>query len=208
MARLGAPEEAALARKLTACAALFAGALLASALAPRPSAVAAPGNLVFLPLSLSTALAMATERATRGTRSQLRSALYLRLPRKRMGRAFRTVLARLAPRYDDGVERLVADPSSAAAAINAWAAEQTRGLVPSVVGPNDIPGQRGLVLVAAAYFPGPWAQPFSTTSDGAFWRADGVVVAPLMHRTGNCAWQFRVVRRARTPRRRDPEQRR
>ncbi len=65
---------------------------------------AEPGNLIFSPISLTTALATATEGAAGATRREMAKVLHLRLPRRRLRRAFQSTLAKLAPDPDGGVQ--------------------------------------------------------------------------------------------------------
>ena len=60
-----------------------------------------------------------------------------------------------------------ADGAAAAAAINRWVSERTRGLIPSIVDPGAVQNQK-LVLVNTVYLKADWAEPFlpDFTSDG------------------------------------------
>jgi serpin B len=71
------------------------------------------------------------------------------------------------------------NPSSAAAAINAWASSETQGQIPVVVGPADVTPQTRLVLADAIYFKGTWAEQFdaSRTAPQPFTLGDGSTVA-------------------------------
>jgi serpin B len=70
---------------------------------------ATPGNFVFSPISLSTALAMTAEGAAGPTRAEIVAALHVALPGARRPRAFQSVLARLTPADASGVEIDVAN---------------------------------------------------------------------------------------------------
>lgn len=78
-----------------------------------------------------------------------------------------------APRTID-----VSRPRAAAAAINAWVAEQTRNAIPSLVNPESISSDLCLVLANAFYFKGLWQNFFevAATRIMPFWvdRANGV----------------------------------
>ena len=70
--------------------------MLSLALDVHRSVGEAPGNFCFSPLSLSTALAMASRGAARRTRAELSSALRIDLPQARVPAAFHSVLERVS----------------------------------------------------------------------------------------------------------------
>ena len=72
--------------------------------------------------------------------------------------------------------------AAAAAAINRWAAERTRGLIPTIVDPGAVQNQK-LVLVNTVYLKADWLLPFlpDFTSNGPFTTgADQSVTVPFM----------------------------
>jgi serine protease inhibitor len=78
-----------------------------------------------------------------------------------------------------------ADPG-AAEAINAWAAEQTRGMIPRVV--ESLRRDERLLLTDALFFDGAWSVPFdpARTAPAPFRLAGGGTRdVPTMHVTGN-----------------------
>ncbi|MEA3014662.1 MAG: hypothetical protein QOD42_3207 [Sphingomonadales bacterium] len=90
--------------------------------------------------------------------------------------------------YGAGVETLDFRQAEAAAArINAWSGEETRGRIPQLVTAADLPPETGLVVTNAVYFLADWAAPFAreatrflpfTLGDG------GRVTTPMMGQTG------------------------
>ena len=85
---------------------------------------------------------------------------------------FRTVAATLGV----ACESLDFGDPAAPAAVNAWAAEQTRGMIPAVIEAFQ-PDER-LALADAAFLNGSWSEPFdrAATSERPFTRADGTAV--------------------------------
>jgi serpin B len=95
-------------------------------------------------------------------------------------------LARQKQRFGAGLEEVdfAADPGAALRRINAWAAENTRGKVPTVLGPGDVTPLTRMVLANAIYFKSDWDVKFdkAATADAPFLLADGGrATAPLMH---------------------------
>ncbi len=85
------------------------------------------------------------------------------------------------------------DPESARAAINAWAAKNTRGLIDQILPPGSVDGLTRLVLGNAVYFTGRWEVSFdpSKTVRGPFTGSAGQQVrAPLMHSTQKIRFAF------------------
>ena len=75
-----------------------------------------------------------------------------------------------------------ADGAAAAATINRWVNERTRGLIPSIVDAGGVQDQE-LVLVNTVYLKADWAEPFlpEWTSDGQFHTGDNQsVTVPFM----------------------------
>ena len=89
--------------------------------------------------------------------------------------------------YGAPLDRLdfVDDPEGAAAEINAWVNEATRGLIPKAVGPGDFNDLTRFVLANAIYFNGSWEHAFSedATRTETFHLPGGDVAARLMHQT-------------------------
>ncbi|MXW89425.1 MAG: serpin family protein [Acidimicrobiaceae bacterium] len=75
-----------------------------------------------------------------------------------------------------------ADGAAAAAAINEWVSERTRGLIPVIISDSVVQDQE-LVLVNTVYLKADWVEPFlpEWTSDGQFTTADNrSVTVPFM----------------------------
>jgi serpin B len=78
------------------------------------------------------------------------------------------------------------DPTTVPA-INAWAKEKTRGMIPTVLKPHDVDDLTMLVLINAIYFKGTWATPFDAhlTTEQPFTLADGTPrTVKMMQRRG------------------------
>jgi serpin B len=74
-----------------------------------------------------------------------------------------------------------ADPEAARRTINDWTAARTHQRITELLGPGTITGDTVMVLVDAVYFRAPWANPFTTTRQAPFTRADGSRVdVPMM----------------------------
>ena len=89
--------------------------------------------------------------------------------------------------YYDG-EAVSLDFTSQAAVdfINGWCSEKTEGMIPSIIGKDNLAASL-LVLLNTVYFNAPWTHPFdkAETIDMKFTREDGVkVTLPMMHRVG------------------------
>ena len=79
-------------------------------------------------------------------------------------------LATAARQYGADLQPVdTSDGAAAAAAINRWASERTRGLIPTIVDAGAVQNQK-LVLVNTVYLKADWAEPFlpDFTSDGPF----------------------------------------
>ena len=93
----------------------------------------------------------------------------------REGYAFEPAFLDVARQFFDArVEALDFDAPEAAAAINAWVDEQTRGRIPEIV-PDALPSDVVMYLINAIYFKGDWTQPFdiAQTTDRSFHLASG-----------------------------------
>jgi serpin B len=165
-----------------------------------------PGdNVVLSPLSVHAALATVREGAAGAARAALDEVLdgasghdHAELRRDLIARdeAVELALAQsvwvderyeLAPEFAAVAEELGVATGGRldAAAVNAWAAEQTRGMIPSVVESFD--ADEKLALADAAYMAGTWTEPFDPelTEARPFTRPDGSAVdVPSMSATG------------------------
>ncbi|HEY5957807.1 MAG TPA: serpin family protein, partial [Polyangiaceae bacterium] len=93
----------------------------------------------------------------------------------------------LAQQYDTGVFLVdfLGDAAAATRSINAWASDQTQGLIPELFAAGAIDATSELVLTNAAYLSAPWRDRFDPTLTKAaeFRLPDGnVVEVPLMSR--------------------------
>ena len=92
-------------------------------------------------------------------------------------------LATAARQYGADLQPVdTSDGAAAAAAINRWASERTRGLIPTIVDPGAVQNQK-LVLVNTVYLKADWLMPFlpDFTSNGPFTTgADQSVTVPFM----------------------------
>jgi hypothetical protein len=88
--------------------------------------------------------------------------------------------------YAARVEALDFDDPAAAARINDWVSENTRGRITEMVEP-PLPGDLVLYLANAVYFKGDWKDQFLTaaTRERTFHAPSGPRQHPLMHRTGS-----------------------
>jgi serpin B len=104
---------------------------------------------------------------------------------QRFHQAFLRVLAR---DYGAGLRTadFERDPAGARSDINSWVSGQTRGKIPSLLGPGDVDPSTRLVLVNAVYLNAKWLQPFAhdQTMPAAFHAPAGTVQVPTMHQTG------------------------
>ena len=90
---------------------------------------------------------------------------------------------------------------SAAQTINGWASTHTHGKITSIVTPEELAQEGGVVLTDAVYFHGKWQDPFdpSQTANQPFTLANGVVKPmPLMAQTIDSGYvdndEFQAVR--------------
>jgi serpin B len=161
-------------------------------------------NVVLSPLSVHAALATLREGAAGAARAALDEVLAgataeahaaLRRDLVERDEAVDLVLAQsvwiadeyeLAPGFAATAAALgVATGRLDPAAVNAWANEQTRGMIPSVV--DSFERDEKLALADAAYFLGTWSAPFdpALTEPKPFTRPDGSVVdVPTMSAYG------------------------
>jgi len=81
----------------------------------------------------------------------------------------------------------VAAPAAAAARINAWVSDETRGRIPTLFSPEAFTVDTRLVVTNAVYFLGDWAEPFqpSATQQQLFYLlGGGARQVPMMSREG------------------------
>lgn len=81
----------------------------------------------------------------------------------------------------------VSAPAPAAARINAWVSDETRGRIPTLFSPDAFTDLTRLVVTNAVYFLGDWAEPFrrsATTPQPFFLLEGGARQVPLMSRQG------------------------
>jgi serpin B len=122
------------------------------------------------------------EREREGTRLSIANALWVQ--RGLLLKAPFEAIAREA--YDARVESLdFVRGEEAAARINGWVKEETRGRIPTLISPDSLNGDTALVITNAVYFLGDWTTPFnaSNTRDEPFYlQGGGVRQIPLMYR--------------------------
>ncbi len=77
----------------------------------------------------------------------------------------------------------VGDPTGALDAINSWASEHTKGLVPRIL--DSLPEEMALALANAVYLDADWEHPFepNETRPGVFHGAAGKATVDFMHQT-------------------------
>ncbi len=75
------------------------------------------------------------------------------------------------------------DLPAAVGAINRWISSQTRGLIPSLLGPGQVTPVTDLVLANAVYLNARWRTPFAAakTAPASFIAPSGTVTVPFMH---------------------------
>lgn len=98
----------------------------------------------------------------------------------------------LAGYYGAGVRQVdFTNTAAAVAAINAWAKEQTRGMIPEVLTPDQVSPDTRMALANAIHLKGSWADQFDPelTSQQPFTTAAGrSVKAAMMTRDGTLPW--------------------
>ena len=74
--------------------------------------------------------------------------------------------------------------------INAWANQQTAGMIKQIVAPDLITPQLRFVVTNAVYFKGHWAEPFKSaaTKTAPFFSGDDRIDVPLMHQVTHCRY--------------------
>jgi serpin B len=107
-----------------------------------------------------------------------------------------TFVTTLATDYDAPLEQVdfAGDPTGAEAQVNGWVSGKTQGMIPALLGADDVTAKTRLVLADAIYFKGVWANGFdpSKTQPGPFMLQDGSQVSvPTMTGTVNAPslWQ-------------------
>ena len=175
------------------------------------TAAGADGNAFLSPLSIGTAMGMATQGARGQTLADLRRVLRQPLPEERQHAATGELAGSLAKRAKaDGQELALAnalalvgkdlDPAYREAvardyaaeifrgdvdAINRWVGDRTRGMIPKLV--DQLPAETAAVILNAICFKGTWARGFlaESTRVGDFRLADGRATSvPLMRQEG------------------------
>jgi serpin B len=105
----------------------------------------------------------------------------------------RSFLAALARYYAAGVWLLdfQRSPQAAAAAINRWASRRTDGLIPNLLGAQDLDPQTRLVLTDAVYLHARWLEPFrpAATAPAPFQSPGGSVRVAMMHESAQLAYR-------------------
>lgn len=148
------------------------------------AAAEADGNAFTSPLSIGTALGMASQGARGRTLADLRRVLRQPLPEDRQHAATGALARSLADRAKaDGQELAIAnalalvgrdlDPAYREAvardyaaeifrgdvdAVNRWVGDRTRGMIPRLV--DQLPAETAAVILNAIYFKGAWARAF------------------------------------------------
>ena len=172
------------------------------------------GNVVFSPSSIGTGLGMAYLGARRDTATAMAKTMCLpttgdalvaglhsrtttlsTVPGMRVSDTVWTdptvhtrqsYLDNVATAYDSGVRQvpLLTDPSGSADAINGAISNDTNGMIPRIVTPDQLSGT-GWVLTDATYLKAPWANPFdpNDTAPGAFETPHGTVTAKYLNET-------------------------
>lgn len=175
------------------------------------AATVAHGNAFLSPLSIGTAMGMASQGARGQTLADLRRVLRQPLPEGRQHAAtgelarslvdrakaggqelaIANALARVGKDLDPAYREAVARDYAAevfrgdAAIINRWVGDRTRGMIPKLV--DQLPAETAAVILNAIYFKGTWAKgfPAESTRDGDFRLADGRARSvPLMRQEG------------------------
>lgn len=98
----------------------------------------------------------------------------------------------LAGYYGAGVHQVdFARPDAVVAAINAWANDRTRGLIPEILTPDQITTDTRMALANAIHFKGSWAEQFdpAATTTQSFTTGSGrTVQVPMMSREARVPW--------------------
>lgn len=171
------------------------------------AAAGTEGNAFTSPLSIGTAMGMASQGARGQTLVDLRRVLRQPLPEERQHAASGELARSLAERAKaDGQELAIANALALVGkdldtayreavardyaseifrgdidVINRWVGDRTRGMIPKLV--DRLPAETAAVILNAIYFKGTWAKAFSpdTTANGDFRMASGNVRSvPLM----------------------------
>ena len=171
------------------------------------------GNLVFSPLSISTALAMTLAGARGETAQQISALLHTppdaalldQLTRAGNAAGDQLLLSQslwverslpLQPDFVSATRRefhaapqpasFSTDPEAARDTINHWTAEQTKGKIPSLFNSGAINRDTRLVLASAVYFNGNWQSKFNPkeTAPAPFHTSDAATVqTPFMNQS-------------------------
>ena len=156
-------------------------------------AAAAGGNVVFSPYSIAVALRMLLAGARGETAAEMARLVPEVAPAADFvsanalwvdhGYPLRPEYARALSRgFDASLEAVdFSRRSEAAARINAWVSEVTRGKIANLVSPSALDALTRLVLTNAVYLKAKWRMPFADTRDEVFHAGPGRdVTVPMM----------------------------
>lgn len=103
--------------------------------------------------ALSASVAALTRPAAGPARTEVANAIWAH-ERSPVAGSFETLTRR---HYGAGLKRVDFAEPGAAAKINAWAADRTRGMIPSILDVGDLSESTRVVLANAVYFKADWA---------------------------------------------------
>lgn len=152
------------------------------------------GNVVVSPFNVSEALAMVRAGARGATARELPLHRARLNPRHAVGAAAVWSSGALRTEYVATVKKdfgataeslSFANPAAAAARINSWASQSTRGRIRSLIAPAQLTNRTAAVLTAAIYMKAQWASPFNRLGTGnhVFHLRGADVSVPTMHST-------------------------
>lgn len=177
-----------------------------------------PGNVIFSPFSISTALSMALAGARGKTAQEISAVLHVpvntalldQLTRAGNGKGDELLLGQalwveraypLQPAFVEAIQaefhvpptalNFSGDPDSARVAINRWTAQKTRDKIQELFQPGSLDRSTRLVLSSAIYFHGKWQSKFDPkqTSNAPFHSQGGATVeTPFMNQTAHFAY--------------------
>jgi serpin B len=173
-----------------------------------------PGNLIFSPLSISTALSMALAGARGQTAQEMTAILHVPVNAEVLDQLTRAGNAKgdelllgqglwvdrgypLLPGFIEALQGqfhapptaldFSKDPESARTAINRWTAQKTKDKIPELFPAGSLDRSTRLVLSSAIYFNGKWQSKFDPkqTKPAPFHSENGTAVdTPFMNQTG------------------------
>ena len=177
-----------------------------------------PGNVIFSPLSISTALSMALTGARGKTAQEMTSVLHVPVNGELLDQLTNAGNAKgdelllgqglwveraypLLPAFVEAIQGqfhapptaldFSKDPDSARAAINRWTAQKTKDKIQELFPPGSLDRSTRLVLSSAIYFNGKWQSKFDPkqTSPAPFHSQAGATVeTPFMNQTARFAY--------------------